>query len=123
MRYVAFGLVLLFAGTANAQVTQATAVAGAGTNVWGGAPRNIVNTPIDTSKTVGMSSNLSKAFKTQTSGSSLMPINLGNMFRSVSLPSFPPQAPQVSVMPQTQNIFQPTPPKGAVNLFNFPKKK
>jgi hypothetical protein len=118
MRCAAIGFTLLLAGTCQAQVSTT------GTSVWGGAPRNITFTPIDTSKAVGPSSNLSKAFKMPSATSATnKPFNLTNMMPSISLPSWPPKTPQVSVLPQTQNIYQPTPPKGAVNLFNYPKKK
>jgi hypothetical protein len=116
MRFASLFVVLAIA---NASYAQGGAAAVA--SIWGGTPRQIVNVPIDTSKALGPG-NVSKAFKTPSSQLN-SPMNLGGIFPSLSLPSWPPKIPQVSVLPQKLNPFQPTPPKGAVNLLNYPTPK
>jgi len=82
-----------------------------------GAPRNIKFEPIDVSRAISPS-NVNRGFYRPSS--SLMTPPKGNPFPKISMPSLPGPIPQTSVMPQSQNIFQPNPPKG-INPFNPPK--
>ena len=117
MRFASLVVVLAFAGTSAAQGNSST-----GSNIWGGAPKAIVPVPIDTSKALALQ-NSSKALRTPSSKTN-SPFNVSGIFHSISLPTFPPKAPQVSVLPQAQNPFQPNGVKGGVNMFNIsPNKK
>ncbi|HEX3315030.1 MAG TPA: hypothetical protein VHR72_09075 [Gemmataceae bacterium] len=80
-----------------------------------GAPVTITNVPIDTSKAIGMNTNAGQSLLGATSNSLLNTgLNFQNFFKTsrFSLPSFPGTAPTSTVLPQTQNLFQPTVPTG-----------
>src|SRR5205085_439128 len=81
-----------------------------------GAPGNIVNVPVDVSKAMRPSSNGALNLGV-TSGSAFRGLNFGNIMPKIGLGSLPGPIPQVSMLPQKQNAFQPTPPKG-LNLFD-----
>ena len=118
MRFASLLVVLALAGHASAQGSGI-----AGSNIFGGAPRQIVSTPIDTSKAIAPQTSVSRALRTPSSKANF-PFNLSGIMPSISLPSFPPKTAQVSVLPQSLNPFQPTPIKGGVNMMNIsPNKK
>jgi hypothetical protein len=94
-----------------------TSCARAQSNTLGyvGAPVTITNVPIDTSKAIGMTSNVGQSLLGTTSNTFLNTgLNFQSFFKTsrFSLPSFPGTAPTSTVLPQTQNVFQPTLPKG-----------
>jgi hypothetical protein len=107
MRFASLVVVLALADAAQAQVS----------GVWGGAPRQLNFVPIDTSKVVTPTGTLSQAMRMPSTQAN-RPFSFSNIMPKFSLPSWPPKTPQVSVLPQSQNIYQPNPPKGAVNLFS-----
>src|SRR5262245_26916429 len=113
-RLASLALVLCFAGAAHAQSGLFT------------TPRNLTYTPIDTSKALNTQVSASRALKLPSqSNVANKPFNIGNVFPKISLGNWPPKTPQVSVLPQSQNIFQPNTPvqQGAVNLMTPPAKK
>ncbi len=110
MRLVPLALILFLAGVANAQ-----------SSVIGGTPRNIVNVPVDTSKALSTTANASRALRTPSAATN-SPFNLGNIFPKISLGTWPPKTPQVSMLPQSQNVYQPNGVKGGVNPFTPAKK-
>jgi len=113
MRIFALAIVLLTTASAQAQV--------GGANVWGGTPRSLNFTPVDTSRAIG-ASNLNTAFRPPSAATN-KPFNLGSLMPNITMPSWPPKNAQVSVLPQKQNPFQPNPIKGGVNMFPSPTKK
>lgn len=82
-------------------------------------PRNITSVPVDTSRALNTQNQASRALKLPSqSNAAGTAFNLGNIFPRISLGNWPPKTPNVSVLPQSQNMFQPSAPvsRGAVNL-------
>ena len=116
MRFTAIVVVFVLASAAHAQ-TGANTLTRNPQDLFGrGAPKQITFTPIDTSKALAPQPSISQAIRPPSSKANT-PFNLSSVFPKISMPSWPPKTVQTSVLPQSQNIFQPTPPKGAVSLF------
>ncbi len=119
MRFASLIAILALAGAASAQGTSGSPVS----NLFGGTPRPIVFTPIDSSKALAPQANIGKALRTPSSPLNSS-FNINRFIPNISMPSFPPKTPQLSVLPQAQNPFQPHPIKGGVNMTNIsPNKK
>lgn len=88
----------------------------AATFLTGANHQNLTSTKIDTSRAL-RPSNVNGAFRTPAQPKAF---GLGNIFPKISLGSWPPKLPQVSIL-QGKNPFQPNPIRG-VNPFNPPKK-
>lgn len=85
-----------------------------------GNPVQINNQPIDLSKAIRPTT--SQAMNLGVSPqSAFRNFSFGNFMPKISLGSFPGPIPQVSMLPQKQNQFQPVQPKG-LNLFEKAKK-
>jgi hypothetical protein len=118
MRRIAAGL-LMIAGAgflwADAQAQTVLTPSRASTILTGANHLDITSTKIDTSRAL-RPPNASQAFATQRQPKS--PV-LGNVFPKISLGSWPPRLPNVSIL-QGTNPYQPNPIRG-VNPF-APKK-
>src|SRR5262245_24744249 len=87
-----------------------------------GAPGEIRNKPIDVSRAIRTTNRATRSFNLgATQHSSLRNFSFSNIFNKTSLGTWPNPAPNVTVLPKSQNVFQPNPPKG-INLFDPPKK-
>jgi hypothetical protein len=119
MRVAPIAVFLFIASTAHAQSGALTT----SNDLFGrGAPKQIQFVPVDTSRAIAPQASLGQAVR-PTSSKMTNPFNLSSIFPKISMPSWPPKSAQVSVLPQAQNIYQPTPPKGAVSLFGSANKR
>jgi|SRR4051794_2170165 hypothetical protein len=117
MRFAPTAVFLILTSTAHAQVG-ATA-----NDLFGrGAPKQRKDVPVDLSKALAPHASFGQAVRPVSSKVN-NPFNLSSVFPKISFPSFPPKTAQVSVLPQSQNMFQPSPPKGAVSLFGSANKR
>jgi hypothetical protein len=77
-----------------------------------GAPVNLQNVPINTTNALKGSSFVS-SMGSSTSKSAMTNFNFTSFFPKITTPSWPPKTGQAaSVLPQSQNVFQPNPIKG-----------
>src|SRR5436309_554241 len=108
MRFAPTAVMLFMAATAHAQSGANTLTSNPQDLFGRGAPKQITNVPIDLSKALAPHASFGQAIRPMSSKVN-NPFNLSSVFPKISFPSFPPKTAQVSVLPQAQNIFQPTP--------------
>jgi hypothetical protein len=85
----------------------------------GVSPRNVNFVPFDANKAM-------KAFNTSNiirTPAQTKPFSLSSAFPTFHMPSWPPKVPNLSIMPQKNNPFQPLPVNGINPFGNTPKKK
>lgn len=117
MRHAVLGVLVMLAA-----VLPARGQVGSSSPFIIGNPVQINNQPIDINKALRPTNNAMRSMNLASpQSSSFRMLNFNSLMRNMSLGTFPTTAPQVSMLPQKQNVFQPTVPKGGFNLFGGSK--